>query len=84
MEAPCKIRRMKYALHDRENSSELRFRTLDELWAHVRANDLCSELTDVDDVDHARRLLDSKFEIHDFDIDGVVRIEGRAPPPNID
>jgi hypothetical protein len=72
---------MRYALHDRENSSELRFRTLDELWAHVRANDLCSEATDVD---HARHLLDSKFEIHDFDIDGVVRIEGRAPPPNID
>jgi hypothetical protein len=75
---------MKYALHDRDNSTELRFRTLKELWTHVRANDLCSEGTDVDNVDHARRLLDPRFEIHDFDIDGVVRIERCAPPPNID
>jgi hypothetical protein len=75
---------MRYALHNREDSTELRFRTLKELWAYVRTKDLCSEETDVGDVDHARRLLDPKFEIHDFDIDGVVRVEGRAPPRNID
>jgi hypothetical protein len=49
----------------------------------VRSNDLCSEETDVDDVVHARRLLNPRFEIHDFDVDGVVRVEGRAPPPNV-
>jgi hypothetical protein len=84
MEPPCKIGRMRYALHNREEASELRFQTLKELWAHVRANNLCSEETDVDDLEHARSLLDPRFEIHDFDIDGVVRIEGRVPPPNID
>lgn len=84
MEARCKIVRMRYALHNKRDASELRFKTVKELWAHVRANDLCSEETDVDDVDHARRLLDPRFEIHDFDIDGVVRVEGRASPRNID
>lgn len=74
---------MRYALHDRENSAELRFQSLKELWAHVRANDLCTEATNVDEIDHARRLLDPRFEIHDIDIDGVVRIEGRSPPRNI-
>jgi hypothetical protein len=69
---------MRYALHDREYSSDLRFRMPKEPWAHLRANDLCSEETFVDDADHARRLLDPRFEIHDFDIDGVVRTEGRA------
>jgi hypothetical protein len=84
MEGPGKIDRMRYALPDRKTSSELRFRTLKQLWTHVRDKDLCSEKIDVDDVDHARRLLAPRYEIHDFDIDGVVRIEGRAPPPNID
>jgi hypothetical protein len=74
---------MRYALHDLERSTEVKFKTLKELWAHVRSNDLCSEETDVDDVVHARRLLNPRFEIHDFDVDGVVRVEGRAPPPNI-
>jgi hypothetical protein len=55
---------MRYALHDLERSTEARFKTLKELWAHVRADDLCSEQTDVD-------------------IDGVARVEGRAPPPNV-
>jgi hypothetical protein len=84
MKPPGNVDRMRYALHDREDASELRFRKLKQLWAHVRANDLCSEETDVDDVDHARRLLDPRYEIHDFDIDGVVRVEGRARPPSID
>jgi hypothetical protein len=84
MKPPGNVNRMRYALHDREDASKLRFRTLKQLWAHVRANDLCSEETDVDDVDHARRLLDPRYEIHDFDIDGVVRVEGRARPPSID
>jgi hypothetical protein len=48
------------------------------------ANDLCSEETDVDDVAQARRLLSPKYEIHDFDACGVVRIEGRAPSRNVD
>jgi hypothetical protein len=74
---------MRYALHDLERSTEVKFKTLKELWAYVRSNDLCSEDTDVDDVVHARRFLDPRFEIHDFDIDGVVRVEGRAPPPNV-
>ena len=64
---------MRYALHNRENSTELRFKTLKELWTYVRANDLCSEETDVDDVASARRLLSPKYEIHDFDACGVVR-----------
>ena len=75
---------MRYALHNLEDSTELRFRTLKELWAHVRANDLCSEEADVDDIGSARRLLSPKFEIHDFDACGLVRVEGRAPPRNID
>ena len=76
--------RMRYALHNRQDASELSFKTLEALWAHVRANDLCSEETDVDDLTHARRLLSPSFEIHDIDIDGVVRVEARAPPPNVD
>jgi hypothetical protein len=51
-------------------------RTLKELWAHVRANGLYSEEIDIDDLGHARRLLSDKYEIHDFDLDGIVRIEG--------
>ena len=73
--------RMRYALRNKQDASELRFRTLKALWAHVRANDLCSEETDVDDL--ARRLLSPRFEIHDIDI-GVVRVEARAPPPNVE
>jgi hypothetical protein len=84
MTARCTVIRMRYALHDRAGSAEVRFRTLKELWTHVRANDLCSEETDVDDMALARRLLSPRFEIHDIDIDGVVRVEGRAPPSNID
>jgi hypothetical protein len=75
---------MRYALHDKRDSTELRFQTLNDLWAHVRTHALCSEETDPKDVGHARRLLDPNFEIHDFDQDGVVRIEGRARPQNID
>jgi hypothetical protein len=71
MEPPGNVDRMRYALHDREDASELRFR------AGVRANNLCSEETDVEDVDHARRLPDPRYELHDFDIDGIVR--GRGP-----
>ena len=80
----AKVGRMRYALHNKQDASELRFRTLKALWAHVRANDLCSEETDVDDLAHARRLLSPRFEIHDIDIDGVVRVEARAPPPNVE
>src|SRR3954454_25251164 len=36
-------RRMRYALHSKNDSTELRFKTLKELWPHVRANGLCSE-----------------------------------------
>ena len=72
---------MKYALHNKREATELRFRTLKELWGHVRAHDLCTVEADVDDVAAARRLLSPDFEIHDFDIDGVVRVEGRDPPP---
>lgn len=75
---------MRYALHDLENATELKFTTLTELWAHVRANGLCTERTDVNDVAHARRLLSPRYEIRDFDIDGVVRIEGRTPPRGLD
>jgi hypothetical protein len=75
---------MRYALHYREDSTEFKFKTLKDLWAHVRANDLCSEQTDIGDVASARRLLRPKYEIHDFDACGVVRVEGRAPPRNID
>jgi hypothetical protein len=50
---------MRYALHHRENSTELRFRTLKELWTHVRAESLCVDVTDIDDVNRARRSLDS-------------------------
>jgi hypothetical protein len=84
METRCKIIGMRYALRNKQDASELRFKTLMALWAHVRANDLCSEETDVDDLVHARRLLSPRFEIHDIDIDGVVRVEGRAPPPNVE
>jgi hypothetical protein len=72
---------MRYALHNREDSTE---KTLNDLWAHVRANDLCSQGTEVDDVASARRLLSPRYEIHDFDACGVVRIEGRGPPRNVD
>jgi hypothetical protein len=75
---------MRYALHYRDDFTELKFKTLKELWAHVRANDLCSEQTDIGDVASARRLLRPKYEIHDFDACGVVRVEGRVPPRNID
>jgi hypothetical protein len=77
-------RRMRYALRSKNDSTEFRFKTLKELWAHVRANGLYSEEIDIDDLGHARRLLSDKYEIHDFDLDGIVRIEGRAPPRNID
>ena len=50
METRCKTVRMRYALHNKQDASELRFRTLKALWAHVRANDLCSEETDIADV----------------------------------
>jgi len=36
-------RRMRYALHSKNDSTELRFKIFKELWAHVRANGLCSE-----------------------------------------
>ena len=84
METRCKFVRMRYALHNKQDASELRFRTLRALWAHVRANDLCSEETDVDDLAHARRLLNPRFEIHDIDIDGVVRVEAPPPAPNVE
>jgi hypothetical protein len=74
---------MRYALHDKESSAELKFGTLKALWAYVRAKGLCSEEIDVDDVTSARRLLNPRYEIHDFDACGVVRIEGRVPPKNI-
>ena len=84
METRCKIVRMRYALHNKQEASELRFRTLRALWAHVRANDLCSEETDVDALVHARRLMNPRFEIHDIDIDGVVRVEAPPPAPNVE
>jgi hypothetical protein len=62
---------MRYALRDLERSTEVRFKTLKELWAHVRCNDLCSEETDIDDVVHTRRLLSPRFDIHDFDTSGL-------------
>jgi hypothetical protein len=43
-----------------------------------------SEETDVDDLAHARRLLSPRFEIHDIDIDGVVRVEAPPPAPNVE
>jgi hypothetical protein len=73
---------MQYALHNKRDSTELHFKTIKALGAHVRANDLCTVADDVDDIAHARRLLSPDFEIHDYDIDGVVRIEGRRPPPD--
>jgi hypothetical protein len=84
METRCKIVRMRYALHNRQNASEVRFKTLEALWAHVRAKDLYSEETEVDNLAHARHLLSPRFEIHDIDIDGVVRVEAGAPPSNVD
>ena len=84
METQCKVVRMRYALHNKQDASELRFRTLKALWAHVRASDLCLEKTDVADLAHARRLLSPRLEIHDIDMDGVVRVEARAPPPNVE
>ena len=69
---------MKYALHYKRNSTEFRFGTLKEFWAYVRANGLCT--VEADDIAHAGRLLSPDFEIHDYDIDGVVRIEGRDSP----
>jgi len=84
MEIRCTIVRMRYVLHNRQDASELRFKTLEALWAHVCAKDLCSEETDVDDLTHARRLLNPRFEIHDIDIDGIVRVEAGAPPSNVD
>src|ERR1700729_2504232 len=32
----CKVGRMRYALHNKQEASELRFRTIKALWAHVR------------------------------------------------
>jgi hypothetical protein len=72
---------MRYALHSLRDSTELRFRTLKELWTHVRANGLCTEETDVDDIHSARRVLNPLYAIHDFDACGVVRIEPRLVPP---
>ena len=69
---------LKYALHYKRNSTEFRFGTLKEFWAYVRANGLCT--VEADDIAHAGRLLSPDFEIHDYDIDGVVRIEGRDSP----
>jgi hypothetical protein len=75
---------MRYALHNNEDSSERRFKTLKELWSYVRKHDLCSEQVDVTGMADAQKLLSDKYEIRDLDIDGVVRIEGRTTPRNTD
>lgn len=62
---------MRYALHNVEDSTEVRFRTLDELWQHVQANGLCSG-------EPPQCVLNPRFEIHDFDACGVVRTEPRT------
>jgi hypothetical protein len=68
---------MRYALHNVEDSTEVKFPTLDALWQYVRANGLCSQDGDADDAS-TRPVLNPKFEIHDFDASGVVRTEPRS------
>jgi len=48
---------MRYALHNNEDSSERRFKTLKELWSYVRKHDLCSEQVDVTGMADAQKLL---------------------------
>ena len=68
---------MRYALHNVEDSTEVRFPTLDALWQYVRANGLCSQESDAEDAS-PWPILNPKFEIHDFDACGVVRTEPRS------
>jgi hypothetical protein len=68
---------MRYALHNVEDSTEVKFPTLDALWRHVRANGLCSQESGAEDAS-TRPILNPKFEIHDFDACGVVRTEPRS------
>jgi hypothetical protein len=68
---------MRYALHNVEDSTEVKFPTLDALWQYVWANGLCSQESDADDAS-SWLILNPKFEIHDFDACGVVRTERRS------
>jgi hypothetical protein len=66
---------MRYALHNVEDSTEVKFPTLDALWQYVWANGLYSQESDAEDAS-SRLILNPKFEIHDFDACGAVRTIG--------
>lgn len=74
---------MRYALHNVEDSTEVRFPTLDALWEYVWANGLCSQESDAKSAS-SRLVLHPKFEIHDFDACGAVRTEPRSQSPRTD
>jgi len=74
---------MRYALHNVEDSTEVRFPTLDALWQYVRANGLCLQESDAEDAS-SWPIRNPKFEIHDFDACGVVRTEPRPQSQRTD
>lgn len=57
-----------YSAFERRRVSEL-FATEKEMWVHVRAQDLCTEVIDREDAD-PRRILHPDYEIHLCDADG--------------
>jgi hypothetical protein len=60
---------MKFALHCIDDGSSVEFPTEEEVWRHVRANNLCSEEI-FDDELPARRVLNSSYRIHTIATDG--------------
>jgi NADH:ubiquinone oxidoreductase subunit len=68
---------MKNALYCIEDGSTVKFPTEYEAWLHVRANGLCSEEIDNEDLPR-RRILNPKYEIHTYDPDGTLIAMSRA------
>lgn len=61
---------MPYALYRENKSASPLYQSLDELWAFVRANGLCAEALEREDLP-ARRVLNPDYYIYNCGSDGV-------------
>src|ERR1700754_2768467 len=61
--------RMKYSLFCVDDQTETPFPTEDAIWTYARANGLCKEVIDNEDLP-PRRVLDPRYEIHHYSVEG--------------
>ncbi|MEH2512636.1 hypothetical protein V1291_003990 [Nitrobacteraceae bacterium AZCC 1564] len=60
---------MKYSLFCIDDQTEIPFSCEEDIWKYVRANKLCIEVIDDEDIPR-RRVLDPRYEIHHYSTEG--------------